>query len=68
MMDADQSGKYKCTNAISYDDQLTEGKVYEGTEEPGIFADSPFLVIESDDRDKQTVAHLRRFKKVGVSC
>jgi hypothetical protein len=57
--------QYTCNAAYGYDGQLTEGKIYDGIEEPGIFADAPFLVIDQDDRGEQTVAHLRRFNKVG---
>jgi hypothetical protein len=56
--------KYRCKWAAGYSSDLTEGRLYEGYEEPGIFADSPYLVIPCGDQGVQTVAHLHRFEKV----
>lgn len=56
--------RYKCINNIGYEHKLIDGKVYQGIEQDGIFADSPFLDVFDENKERIAVAHLSRFEEV----
>ena len=55
---------YRCIANFGYERKLVEGQIYLGTEMPGTFADSPYLVVYDGNGIELAVAHLRRFEKV----
>lgn len=58
-------GRYKCVSHHGgYERVLNVGQIYQGVEEPGIFATDPYLVVYDDEGNKIAAAHLSRFEKV----
>lgn len=58
------TGRYKYTSRLGgYEHALTVGEVYDGQEVPGIFDNSPYLIVYKDGQEI-AAAHLSRFTKV----